>query len=562
MNTAAGEAQGLRCDFLVVGGGTAGCVLAARLSESGEHQVILVEAGEDTPPDRTPADIRDTFPASTLNRAYLWPGLLATAGPGMPARPYPQARVMGGGSSVMGMIALRGVPADYERWRSLGAERLGWQDAVRYFEKVEALGGGGPQENGRAVAITPQSRWAPFVHGLAKAARRHGLPRVSAINEAPHDGFFAMPVSTAGPVRASAAHCYLTAQVRARDNLRILSRTQVLRVNLEGRTALGVQARGEAGDYPITARKVVLCAGGIHSPSLLMRSGIGPGAQLQRLGIAPALDLAGVGSNLQNHAYSFFALTLPPGRRLEAAQRLFAVAGLRASSGLPECPGDLLAFVLGRSSTAAFGTSVAMVASSLYCPYSRGRVTLAGPEHDRPPTIEFNFLSDPRDRPRALQASRLAEALVRAEEVAAEYGEAYLLPAGLAVNQFHRQGIAGALLGKAAQIALDAPAPLRRFLVQCALPGAKRLMSRGRAVDLSDEDLLNALAPMGHPAGSCAMGRPGDPMAVVDSGHRVLGVGNLFIVDASVMPHIPSTNTNLPTMMLAEHGAERLLERR
>jgi choline dehydrogenase-like flavoprotein len=560
-NEAGGKAQGLRCDFLVVGGGTAGCVLAARLSESGEHQVILVEAGEDTPPHGTPADIRDTFPASTLNRAYLWPGLQASARQGMPARPYPQARVMGGGSSVMGMIALRGVPADYERWRSLGAERLGWQDAVRYFEKVEAQGAGGSHRHERAVAITAQSQWAPFVYGLAKAARRHGLPAVSAINEAPQDGFFAMPVSTAGPVRASAAHCYLTSQVRARHNLRILPKTQVLTVGLEGRTAVSVQARGEAGDFSISARKIVLCAGGIHSPSLLMRSGIGPGAQLQRFGIAPAMELAGVGGNLQNHAYSFLALTLPRGRRLEAAQRLFAVAGLRASSGLRECPGDLLLFVVGRSSTASFGNSIAMVASSLYCPYSRGRVTLAGPEPDRPPTIEFNFLSDPRDAPRALKASRLAEALVRADEVAAEYGEAYLLPAGLAVNQFHRRGLMGALLGKAAQIALDAPPPLRRFLVQRALAGMKPLVSCGRAVDLSDEDLLNSLAPMGHPAGSCAMGRPDDPMAVVDSEHKVMGVGNLFVVDASVMPHIPSANTNLPTMMLAEHGAERLLER-
>lgn len=216
-------------------------------------------------------------------------------------------------------------------------------------------------------------------------------------------------------------------------------------------------------------------------------------------------------------------------------------------------------FMLARTSPKPFGTSLAMVASSLYSPASRGSVSLRSPDPEQPPHIEFNLLSDPADPPRVLQVARLAESLVRSPGVMTSYGDAYLLPAGIAVNQFQRAGFVGALMAAGAQWALDAPPTLRRMLMRSALPGARPLFLGGNAVPLSDQQLLDAVTPMGHPTSSCAMGRRDDPMAVVDSGHAVIGMLNLFVVDASVMPCVPSGNTNLPTLMLAEHGAQCLL---
>jgi choline dehydrogenase-like flavoprotein len=170
------------------------------------------------------------------------------------------------------------------------------------------------------------------------------------------------------------------------------------------------------------------------------------------------------------------------------------------------------------------------------------------------------MLDDPRDAPRVVMGARLAEMLLRRPEVADTYSEAFLLPAGMAVNQFNRGGLAGSLLATGAKLALNAPGPLRRLAIDYAFGAGEPLASRHGPTALSDAELLSSIAPMGHPVGTCAMGRPSDPKAVVDAGYQVYGVDKLCVVDASVMPIIPSANTNLPTMMLAEHASERILE--
>jgi len=544
-------------DFLIIGGGTAGAVMAARLSESGQHRVLLIEAGIDTPPDQTPADIDDIFPSSTLNPAYFWGGLEATVLKGGRPRPFPQARVMGGGSSIMGMFALRGVPSDFERWSAAGAPGWSWDEAVRLYRKIER----DPARGGAANGTTPVKRmatdeWPAFVTALREAALASGFPYVDDINEAPGDGFFPMPSSRDDSVRSTSARCYLTAAARRRSNLTISANTRALRLLFEGRRVVGVEVERDGVVTPLYARRVIVSAGAIHSPALLLRSGIGPAAELRNL----VVDLRGVGRNLQNHAYQFFALTLPRRKRLALHLRRFAVAGLRASSNLPECPAsDLLLFAIGRVSPRSFGTDVAMVGSALYAPFSKGSVTLAQADPRAHPRIDFRMLDDPRDAPRVVMAARLAERLLRDPAVAASYSEAFLLPPGMALNQFNRPGLAGLALAASARLALNAPGPLRRLAVRRAIGASMPLAARRGEHEITDDELLATIAPMGHPAGTCTMGDPRDPDTVVDGDSRVGGVEHLYVVDASVMPVIPSANTNLPTLMLAEHAAERIL---
>ena len=546
-------------DFLIVGGGTSGAVLASRLSENPAHRVLLVEAGDDIAPGREPDDIRDAFPTSTLNPHYFWGGLTATARDGgTPAR-YPQARVMGGGSSINGLFALRGVPSDYARWAQAGARGFSWDAVLPYFRKVEDDGARqGGAGNPHAIVRTPKSQWPAFARAMEQAAQAAGLPFVADINEHPGDGFFAMPNAIDTEARVTTPGCYLTAAVRARPNLEIVGNTQVTRLRMRGATAVGVDAIRGVVAVHFEAHRVVVCGGGIHSPALLLRSGIGPADELAALGIQTTLDRPGVGRNLQNHPYMFFALTLPRGRRVAASLRRFAVAGARASSGRPGMPqGDLFSFVLGRVSGESFGPDFSLVGSALYAPRSRGYVRLRSADPLVHPDINFRFLSDPADPPRMVQAARLAERLLRDPGVAAEYNEAFLLPGALAINQFNRPGLAGS---EAAEVAANSRGTLRHAIFDRAFKSGAPAIRRGGGRSISDEEILSSISPMGHPTSTCAMGEAGDPFAVVDDGFRVHGSTNLFVADASVMPSITSANTNLPTLMLAEMAAQRIGE--
>ncbi|HEY1243624.1 MAG TPA: GMC family oxidoreductase, partial [Hyphomicrobiaceae bacterium] len=339
-------------DFLIVGGGTAGAVLAARLSEDPATRVLLVEAGNDTPPDAVPADIADTFPRSSLNPAYLWPSLRATRRKGEAPRPFTQARIMGGGSSIMGLWTLRGLPADYDAWAAAGARGWAWSDVVGLFRRVED-DQAAPRLANEAGAVpirrVPPDEWPAYVRAIQAVAAQRGLPHIAHANEMPGDGFFAMPLCQDEAGRASSARCYLTPEVRRRGNLAIVANAQVIGLGLARGRVERVTVETRAGTRTLQPREVILCCGAIHSPALLLRAGIGPVADLRRLGIEPVLDRPGVGRNLQNHLYLHFALTIPPGLRLAAHRRGFAIAGLRLSSGAPECPAsDLLLFALGR----------------------------------------------------------------------------------------------------------------------------------------------------------------------------------------------------------------------
>ena len=357
--------------------------------------------------------------------------------------------------------------------------------------------------------------------------------------------------------RASSARCYLTSAVRRRGNLAIAPRTLVTGLRLDGDRVVGVTAVRNGELEQLSAREVILSAGAIHSPAMLLRAGIGPAGHLRHLGITPVRDRPGVGRNLQNHMYLHFALTLPPGMRLGAELRRFAIAGLRHSSGLDRCPAqDLLLFTIGRVSPHPYGPDLAMVGAALYSPFSRGKVTLTSPDSAMPPRIEFRMLEDSRDPPRMLKAARFAEGVLLDPMVASAYLEAFLLPSMMSLHQFNRPGWAGTVLALAAKAVLNAPAPVRRASIARLIRPGRWFANRHRRLPLSDAELLAAAAPMAHPVGTCAIGRAGDPMAVVNSACRVYGVRNLRVVDASIMPRIPSANTNLPAIMVAHRAAE------
>jgi len=549
-------------DFLIVGGGTAGSVLAARLSEDGATRVLLIEAGQDTPPDAMPADIADTFPSSSLNPGYFWPELKAERVIGEARRSYPQARVMGGGSSVMGMWALRGVPSDFNSWGSFGAQGWAWDDVVKFYRQVEGDEVRHRESNSPApmpIRRVPKEQWPGFAHGFETAAVQRGFAQVHDINENGGDGFFALPLSQGDGRRASSPQCYLTDVVRRRPNLEVMANARVSKLNLDGGRVTGVDVEQGGVIKTIAARQVILSAGAIHSPAMLLRSGIGPAADLQKLGIAPIVDRPGVGANLQNHAYLHFALTIPQGQRFAADLHQFGLAGLRHSSGLTDCPpSDLLNFAIGRVSPRPYGAAIGMVGAALYAPKSRGRVTVDSPDVRVLPRIDFRLLSDPRDAPRFLKAARYAETLLRDPAIASTYEDAFILPPVLSLHQFNQPGLKGALFELAAKAALASPPAVKRRLLEQVIRPGRWVGNRRGQRPVTDAEIIAAAAPMGHPTSTCSIGAPDNPMAVVDSEGRVYGVDNLRVIDASVMPAVPSANTNLPTTMVAEKMAHAI----
>ena len=238
------------------------------------------------------------------------------------------------------------------------------------------------------------------------------MPLVEDINEKPGEGFFPMPLSQDMTTRASSAHAYLTEAVRRRPNLRIMADACVTALQFDGLRAKGASVDHAGNTVEIVAREIILCAGAIHSPTILLRAGIGPADELQKIGITPRLDRPGVGRNLQNHPYLHFALTLPRQSRLQNTLRRFAIAGARVSSKLPEPHGGLVAVHDRPCQPTQLRSGCCDGRVRALRTILAGKVSLASAQTDIPPRIEFRLFEDPRDPPRMLVAARFAEALL------------------------------------------------------------------------------------------------------------------------------------------------------
>jgi choline dehydrogenase len=527
-------------DHIIVGAGTAGCLLANRLSADPKNRVLLVEAGGHDDYHWIHIPVGYLYCIGNPRTDWLFQTEPDDGLNGRQLR-YPRGKVLGGCSSINGMIYMRGQSRDYDHWAELtGDDAWRWSACLPHFLRHEDHWRGANDFHGAGHewrVDKQRLRWE-ILDAFASAAQQAGIPATEDFNRGSNEGVGYFEVNQKRGVRWNTSKAFLRPIV-ARPNLQVWTGAQTSRVLLEGGRAVGIEVLPVEGGAPIcarAAREVVLCSGAIGTPQILQLSGIGPGGLLQQQGIKVQRELPGVGENLQDHLQIRAVFAVDGVKTLNTmAHSLWGKAAigleylLRRSGPMSMAPSQLGAFT--RSSPAqawpnlqyhvqplsldAFGqplhTFNAFTASVCNLnPTSRGHVRIASPRAQDAPRIQARYLSTPEDRQVAADSLRLTRRIA----------------------------------------AMPALAPYRPQEVK---PGVQFQ---------SDEDLARLAGDIGttifHPVGTCKMGPASDPMAVVDTRLRVHGVPGLRIADASVMPTITSGNTNSPTLMVAERAAEWL----
>ena len=528
-------------DFIVVGAGSSGATLAARLSESGAHRVLLLEAGTEGSGyfwSRVPVGVSKMIDLPAVNWCFTSE---PDEGSGGRRIEVPRGKMLGGSSSINGMVYIRGQAQDYDHWAQLGNRGWSWQDVLPVYKKMENYDGGSAELRGRGgplrITDTPRHK-VPLLEKMIEAAAKIGLPFNPDLNGPTQDGIGMSQVTIAKGRRQSTAYCYLD-PARGRKNLTIEQGALGESLILEGKRCVGVRysANGQKREAR-AAREVIVCSGSINSPKLLELSGIGQSELLRSLGITPVHELKGVGENLRDH-YSprvKFAITArnatfndnARGWRLarEAIKYALWGEGFLASTAVPirmyfrtrpglETPDATISIApflyerVGHERRISARRGITMNVNVLRSE-STGSIHIKSADPAEPPAIRFNFLSARADRDGVLAAIRKGRELM-------------------------------------------ATSPLKEMTGEEIAPGASLQ---------SDEEILewvrNNAETTYHPVGTCKMGN--DPMAVVDPELRVHGIAGLRIADASIMPTLTSGNTNAPCIMIGEKCAAMVME--
>ncbi|MDO9562660.1 MAG: GMC family oxidoreductase N-terminal domain-containing protein [Bradyrhizobium sp.] len=562
-------------DIIIAGGGSAGSVMAHRLSAKSANKVLLCEAGQDTPPGHEPPEIRDSYSGQAyFDPRFHWTELKVTTqivshnnpeADRPPLRKYEQARVLGGGSSINGQMANRGAPTDYAEWEARGAEGWNWNDVLPYFKKVERdLDCDGPLhgKDGRIpVRRIPREHWTRHSQAMGEACKLAGYAYLPDQNGEFVEGYFPVTHSNQDEARVSAAMGYLDRETRQRSNLTISTDTVVKELLFDGTRCVGVKALVDGREQEFRGREIILSCGAIHSPAHLLRAGIGPVGHLREMGIPVLMGLAGVGQGLMDHPSISLSSYVRRGARMNAHTRRHIQMGLRYSSGLSGTPaGDMFVAVLSKSAWHAVGEQIASLLTFVNKTYSEtGQVKLASRNPQAEPIVEFNLLSDRRDLDRLMSGFRKMAGLQMSAPLQAVTDKPF--PASY-TDRVRKIGVVNTknkVLTSIAALLMDGPAALRHAMID-------NFIVEGFTFEqvMSDDEALEAFvrkATIGvwHASCSLRMGRADDPMAVVDTEGRVKGMQGLRVVDASIFPVVPCANTNFPTLMAAEKIADGMM---